>query len=39
MQDVQNGVIKALPTQLALRLTLSYLQQDIKNLSTNQLKS
>ena len=39
MLDVQNGAIKTLPTQLAVRLTLLHLQQDINNLSTNQLIS
>ena len=32
MPDVQNGLIKTLQIQLAMRLTLSYYQQDISNL-------
>ena len=32
MPDVQNGLIKTLQIQLAMRLTLSYYEQDISNL-------
>ena len=35
MTDVQNGVIKALPIQLAVKLTVSHHQQNKKNFSAN----